>query len=315
MYNTLGFTLLKACTATCPICCFSSTPKDKEKLDLNRVRDYINESKEIEDIKTIAFTGGEPFLLYDELLELIKLTKEAGKKPNTITNGFWASDIEITYERMKTLKDNGLDYLSLSYDAYHRQYVNSQNIKNILKAATQLDVPTTLSIVKVKDEDIGYILDEIGSDVYTTNIKIVPCLPSGRAVTNFADNKFDRTIYSKNCRCVYGGNLVVLYDGNIYPCCSQEVVETNLSIGNFKDLSLKEALHLVRNNSLLYFLRNTDFDFYVRHAKKVGLEIPEKVVNPCELCAALFKGNNIDLFYDYIVENVKQLKRQKIENA
>ena len=310
MYNTLGFSLLKRCTAKCDICCFGSTPSDAEKLNIDRVKEYIEESKEMEQIKTIAFTGGEPFLIYDELLELICLAKEAGKKPNTITNGFWAVSEKVAFERMSQLKEAGIDYLSLSYDAYHGKYIPIQNIRNILKATTKLDIPTTLSVVKIKGEKVGSILDSIESEIYTTNIKIVPCLPSGRAAEIFSDDQFDRTIGTADCRCVYGGNLVVLYDGTIYPCCSQEVVQTGLSIGNFTQMTLKEALHKVRNNGLLYFLRNTDFSFFTKYAEDVlKMELPEKVVNPCELCAILFKENQADSFYEYVLEKIEQLKQ------
>ncbi|SET16990.1 radical SAM/SPASM domain-containing protein [[Clostridium] polysaccharolyticum] len=311
MYDTLGFTLLKKCTAKCDICCFESAPSDEEKLDINRVKEYIEQSKELEQIKTIAFTGGEPFLVYEELLELVRLAKAAGKKPNTITNGFWAADGKTAFSRLKELKAAGIDYLSLSYDAYHGQYIDVNNIRNILNAAAQLGISTTLSIVKIKGEKIGDILDQIGSDIYTANIKIVPCLPSGRAAKMFHEEQFDRTILAENCRCPYGGNLVVLYDGKIYPCCSQEVPDTNLSIGDFNTITLKEALQRVKNNGLLYFLRNTDFRFFTEYAQnELGMELPQKVVNPCELCAILFKENKAGLFYDYVVENIKELKRQ-----
>lgn len=55
---------------------------------------------------------------------------------------------------------------------------------------------------------------------------------------------------------MYGGNLVVVYDRSIYPCCSQMVFETGLSIGDFKELSLHKVLKKVKNNSLLYLLKN-----------------------------------------------------------
>lgn len=313
IYNTLGFTIHRACNASCSICCFSSEPSCKEKLNVNRMKEYIDESKEIEEIKTIAFTGGEPFLEYELLVELISYAKAAGKKVNTVTNGFWANSYEKTYEKLSHLKKCGLDYLSLSHDAYHKKFIKTENIRNILKATTKLEMPTSLAIVKVKDEEVGSIINDIGNDIYTASIKIGPCLPVGRAEKSFSSDQFDRSIESDKARCAYGANLVVCYDGTIYPCCSQVIVNTGLGIGNFEDITLKEAMNKLKNNALLYFLRNADMKFYSDFAKqKLGMEIPKYIVNPCELCALLFKEENIDLFHDHVMENINYLKQRKV---
>lgn len=312
IYNTLGFTIHRACNASCSICCFSSEPTCQEKLNVKRIKEYIDESKEIKEITTIAFTGGEPFLKYDLLAELIQYAKLAGKKVNTVTNGFWANSYEKAYERLMQLKEYGLDYLSLSHDAYHKKYIKTENIKNILRATTKLEIPTSLAIVKVKDEKIGSIIDEIGNDIYTASIKVGPCLPVGRAIKTFSDEKFDRSIETDKARCAYGGNLVVCYDGTIYPCCSQVIVNTGLGIGNFEDISLKDVMKKLKNNALLYFLRNADMKFYSEFAKaRLGMDIPEYIVNPCELCAILFKKENIDLFHEYVMENINIVKKGK----
>ena len=240
IYDTLGFTIHRTCNASCSICCFSSSPSCDEKLNVDRIKEYIDESKEIQEIKTIAFTGGEPFLAYDLLIQLIQYAKHAGKKVNTVTNGFWANSYEKAYDCIAQLKECGLDYLSLSHDAYHKEYIKTENIRNILRATTTLGVPTSL----------GKIIDEIGNDIYTASVKIGPCLPVGRAKEVFKDEQYDRTIETKNAKCSYGGNLVVCYDGTIYPCCSQVIVNTGLGIGNFEDISLKEAMLKLKNNAL-----------------------------------------------------------------
>lgn len=312
IYDTLGFTIHRVCNASCSICCFSSNPSCEEKLDVNRIKEYIDEAESIKEIKTIAFTGGEPFLAYEVLTELICYAKAVGKSVNTVTNGFWADSYEIAYEKLSYLKKCGLDYLSLSHDSYHKKFVKTENIRNILKATTKLGIPTSLAIVKIKDEDIGDIIDEIGNDIYTASIKIGPCLPVGRAQKVFSDDQFDRSIETSRAKCAYGANLVVCYDGTIYPCCSQVIVNTGLGIGNFKDISLHEALSKLKNNALLYYLRNTDMSFFSNYAKyKLGIEIPDYIVNPCELCEILFKKENIDLYNEYVMENIKRLKQGK----
>lgn len=50
---------------------------------------------------------------------------------------------------------------------------------------------------------------------------------------------------------MYGGNLVVVYDRSIYPCCSQMVFETGLSIGNFENIII---LNWNRKDTIYLFL-------------------------------------------------------------
>lgn len=311
-YDTLAFTLHRTCNASCSICCFSSDPDCKEKLNIKRIKEYIDEAKDIDQIKTISFTGGEPFLDYDNLIELVYYAYVANKRITVITNGFWATDYEKTFEMMYRLKQCGLKHLSLSHDLYHKEFIKTENIKNILKVAAKLNIPTSIAIAKMKNEEVGKIIDEIGSDIYTASLKVGPCLPIGRATNNFSNEDFDRTLKSKDAKCMYGKNLAVCYDGTIYPCCSQVVIETGLGIGNFEDISLKDALKKLKNNALLYFLRNSNMDFYTNFAKeKLKMEIPDYVVNPCELCAILFKNDNLNMFYDYVIENIKSKKIRK----
>ena len=137
-YDVLAFTLTQKCSAQCEICCFESSPTCTMSLDINRVREYINSASKLDYIKTIAFTGGEPFLIYNDLRELIKLASLSGKRVTTITNGYWASNYDLVITKIKELKERGLNHLSISYDSYHSEYIDVNNIRNILAMSQQL---------------------------------------------------------------------------------------------------------------------------------------------------------------------------------
>jgi MoaA/NifB/PqqE/SkfB family radical SAM enzyme len=270
------------------------------------------ESADIPKIKNIAFTGGEVFLFYDELKDLISLSKKVGKKSSLATNGFWAVDEEVAYNKMKNLKDRGLNHISISYDRYHGEYVKADNIKNILRASLGLELPVSISVVKLKDESIGSLLDELGSDIYPASIKIGACMPVGEAKKNFSDNSFDRTLKTEYARCTFGGSLSIMPDGKIYPCCSQVIRDTALCIGDFYKLSLAEALNKAKNNVLLYFLRNRPMSFFTKYAtNELGERYPDKIVNPCELCGLLFNPDHIQSLHEYIMSRSNEIKRDE----
>lgn len=312
LYSTLGFALHKKCPASCSMCCFESNPYSKEELNLTTVRSYINQSKSIDMIKNISFTGGEPFLKYDELIELVLLAHRNSKNATCVTNGYWATSYDIAYKKLNELKQAGLTRISVSHDNYHKKFIQTSNIKHILNAAKNLNIPTTLAMVRIKNESMGNLINELGNSLYFTNLQIVPCLPVGGASKSFKPEEFDKTINTTNLKCIYSGNLAIKYDGSIYPCCSQEICNTCLSIGNFEDLSLREALEKIKNNMILYLLRNVPMDYFINIAKQnLNIEIPKYAVNPCEICAILFKPQNLKHYYPYIKDTIMKIKLTK----
>jgi YydG family peptide modification radical SAM enzyme len=294
------------------MCCFQSNPRCTESLDRERVKEYIRQTADIPDIKTVSFTGGEPFLTFQDLEEFIELASQSGKRVTTITNGFWARDYSIAFDKLSRLKALGLSHISLSHDNYHHEFVKSEYVKIVLEAAVQLEISTTLSMVVKKDEKVGHLIDSIGSGLYGPEIYVVPCLPAGGASIVFNDEDFHRTLSIEGLRCIYDGNIIVSYDGFIYPCCSQMILDTGLTVGSFERLSLSQALDKINNNSLLYLLRNEKFDFFIDIAiNKLGMVLPEKVVNVCELCAILFTPENVPLFAPFIMDRIEELEKEQ----
>lgn len=313
-YKTLGFSLHRKCNASCDMCCFECNPNSKEVLDYKRIKEYIAESKEIEDIKTISFTGGEPFLEYEKLYDLVSFSKECNKHTACITNAYWAKSYNTAYELLAQLKEVGLTKMNISHDAFHKQYVPTSFVKNALYALRDLGIPVTLGMIRLKDEDIGGTINDLGDALYSANLQVFPCYPSGGALNSFGFEQFDRTLKPQNMRCIYDGNMVVLYDGTIYPCCSQVIIETGLSIGNFNDISLKEALKKTKNNALLHFLRTKELDFFMEYAKEnLDINIPSLITNPCEICGLLFKKENLEKFIPYVLEQIQPIMSIKEE--
>jgi MoaA/NifB/PqqE/SkfB family radical SAM enzyme len=244
------------------------------------------------------------------ILDLVSFAHQCGKRVTLITNGFWATNMDVTMNKLKSLKESGLNHLSISFDTYHLQYIPILNIKNILKVAQRIDLPITLSMVKIKNEKVGFLLDKLEGELYGVPFEMVPCLPAGRANKCFNDNDFDRRLRSsdKGLRCYYAGNLVVGYDGYIYPCCSQMSMSTGLQIGNFNEISLKDALYKAKNNSLLYLIRNMDMSVFVEYAKSKQVNLPNFVVHQCELCPYLFSKENLTIYKELVKSEIQKIK-------
>ena len=310
-YTTLGFTIHRKCSASCKMCCFESTPGCKEKLDTDSIKKYILSTKENTELAAISFTGGEPFLEYDILKDLIAFTSSNGKMPTCITNGYWASEYDITLEKLKELKTLGLKRLNVSYDNFHKEYVRIGNIINILNAAKYLGIPTFLGMVRSKNDNVGILIDELGDSLTNVNIQIYSCFPVGGAKKVLDESDYIRNIKSEHLSCPYNGYLAVSYDGKIYPCCSQLVVDTELFVGNYSDVDYANTLKKIKNNGILYILRNYGLDFFIDVAKKeLSIDVPGFVTSPCELCAIFFTKDNINKFYPFVKEKIDTLLKK-----
>ncbi|WP_168198843.1 radical SAM protein [Jejubacter calystegiae] len=305
IYKNMVFVLHKKCNASCAMCCFESNPESVERLDINRIRKYVIESKEISCITDVSFTGGEPFLEYRKLLDLCALAKDCGKRVRTITNGYWAASYNKALDRLSELKENGVVKLTVSHDNYHSKYVETECVNNVLKACNEIGLNCDVSLVKIKNEKIGDLIDKMAEDLNNIPVNIIPCLPVGGASKTFSLDDFDRKVTPGKTRCHYGSSFVVSYDGNIYPCCSQTIFDSVLNVGNFYDINLHSALYKLKNNSALYLLRNEcmgDFVLWVK--ENTDIKIPSKVVNVCELCGLLFSPSNVIKTKKYIDERI-----------
>lgn len=306
-YTTLGIALHKKCNASCKTCCFSCNPNCEERLDVDLIKRFIRSTENDLNLSVISFTGGEPFLEYDILKELVSYTTKKGKIASCITNGFWANNTKDTYDILSELRILGLKQLSVSYDNYHKEFVSIQNIRNILNATQQLNIETSLGMVKNKDESINDLISELGDYIININIRISPCIPVGNAKRLFNNMNFIRNTKVKNLYCPYNGYMFMSFDGNIYPCCSHYVTATGLSIGNYKIINFQDSINLIKKNGLLYILRNYGFDFFIDIANKLHINIPNTVVQPCELCSVLFSEDNINKFYPYIKKKIEAI--------
>lgn len=67
----------------------------------------------------IHFTGGEPFLNFDLLVRLAEIAERLGV-PSTFveTNGFWCRDDQVTRDRLRALRQAGLDGILVSANPF-----------------------------------------------------------------------------------------------------------------------------------------------------------------------------------------------------
>jgi hypothetical protein len=110
--------LTDRCTNTCPHCFSSCSPAGAGVVPFAQARKWIHHMAAAA-AKRIVFTGGEPFLYFPMLRNLVHEASTRELAPGVWTNGYWITGLEEFRLALRYLADVGLKRLILSEDAFH----------------------------------------------------------------------------------------------------------------------------------------------------------------------------------------------------
>lgn len=114
----------------------------------DEVPKILDEAKKIKAIDRIAFSGGEPTLYPQKLIDSIKYAKSLGFYVQLKTNGWWGNQAGTV---VASLHEAGLDYLRVSYDTA-RFYPGSPITKAIVRRAA------AIGFVGFKDREFAVVV-------------------------------------------------------------------------------------------------------------------------------------------------------------
>lgn len=310
LFNNIGIALTRKCNASCRMCCFECNPVRTETLTEQEVYDIIEQAKEIDGISRIGFSGGESMLCPDLLFSGLAKAKEAGMRTSLTSNGFWGEDDIMCRRTLNTFRTLGLDSLTISVDHYHLEYVPLSAIINIIRNSRSTGIPLTLAVGdSLEGKRAIDILQDLGADAYTTNLILYPFMPVGRGC-EIPDTAIYQLPYDPEWKCHNNNHLAILYDGSVYPCCSQAVYGSALSIGNIREQALSDIAKKYAGKCIFSTLRRRGLDWFVKIAvERFGMELPDHFHSPCQLCNRLFTDKT---FLDGLSEYIDQEYRQTI---
>lgn len=246
----IGLFLTLQCNAECRHCMFECNRELSEKMSRELAERIIRES----DAQWISFTGGEPFLEYESLLNLTHFAHNSGLKTEVVTNGYWAEDRETAKKVLTPLLDAGLDVLNLSVDDYHQEFVPLENVKNAYWAAVDLGLKIVLMVSKGRDTKISkenfreligddLIQDPEGSRLINPHSVIFETqfTPIGRGV----GLEYEPQLFT-NLRCGEAlRDIGVMPNGDVLPCCGP--LGTKITLGNLNEEPLESILSRAEN--------------------------------------------------------------------
>lgn len=311
MFSKLAIALTDRCTASCDMCCFGCSPKGEQHLETALVKKVIDEASEGGSIKTVGFTGGEPFIYFDQLLECASYANDRGLEVTINSNGFWGRDNLSAKEKVKGLRKAGVSGIWFSADRFHQSFVPPSDLFQAMSIAKDAGFGVVVTVIETEDHYERALLPEL-QKVSDKVIKSM-LLPAGKAADIYSGENVKKCNVN-TCVCGYEGKALLCFDGNYYMCCSPFVREVaRLKLGRALDTPLRDLGRIVAKNDYLYVMLKCGLFWYAQAAGEAGFELEEKVSGCCELCSRIF-GNAE--FMASIKEKVsKEADRQRIRQS
>ena len=257
---------------------------------------YVEEAAELPRMEWISVTGGEPFLLYDEMLRIIRHASELGLKTECVTNCYWAVNQERAEERLNELVEAGLDVINISVDDFHQRFIPFERVENCYEAAKRLGLKVVIQSVYSRGSRLR--LEEIIRRLGDGSIRVLGPRPRGKPLYAIAIESgfipigrgamIPREEWPLGSGPVEGPCQVVLRDisispdGRLLPCCSALGLLPNASIGSLTEKKLGELLEEAMKMEVFRWLREIG---PLGIAKRTGFNLDsEGYVNRCHLC-------------------------------
>ena len=257
------------------------------------------------DNAKIHITGGEPFLYWEKLQEILE---EAGKenlgKVDLIeTNGFWATKEKLIKQRLKRLNELGMNRFKVSTDPFHQEYVDIEPIRRLAEIASEilgservlvrwrkyLDEPAEMKALSVTGRQQKYI----------SAMKDYPCRFTGRAAGRLAElvaASPPEEFTSMNCKSNLLSAKGVHIDpfGNVFSGTCSGIIVGNVNQTKLEDIW--KQFHPEQNEFI-----NTLFNFgpfgLLEQACKLGYQKAKVYASKCHLCTSIR-----EFFYDKGIE-------------
>ena len=277
----IAFGYSTRCNIRCAHCVAADDDVDESKMELGRAKEIIREMADV-GVGGISFTAGEPFIYFDDLLELVSLCSELQMYTRIVTNSYWAKSQEEAEQRLGLLHQCGLCQLRMSYSRWHQQHVPRQNVLNAATACVKNGIDYFISFVTDFTEE-----DDLYEQFLRDNdLKFFPepVIYAGRAEDIGRKTIF--TDYQANC-CTM--NPYLAPDLTMYACCDagSHFTKTHFFLlGNLLNNSIDQLFSKSETDPLYNCIRSMGISNIASFAGVKAREIVS--YRKCDLCKKLF---------------------------
>lgn len=292
------------CTAACENCCFGSHPGIEQRIPLERMLDYIDQAAEMKSIRLLVFSGGECFMLGDDLVIAVAHATIRGIATRCVSNGYWAASDERAHARLEPLWRAGLRELNISTGDYHQQFVKPSKVVTGALAAVALGMKVVVVVESRKGR--GFTAEHLYSDsrfaavaADSARSHLLTVIESpwismqhGDAIEYLSSGLTNRTnLHSrKGCDSVLN-TIVVTPSEQLGACCGLTREQINeMHVGSLRDTSLRELYQKAVQDLLKIwiFVEGPEQILAWAATKDSAIEWENKYSHHCDACRALY---------------------------
>ncbi len=296
LWSSAGLLLTYKCSASCEFCYYNCTPQKNGLMSVDTAVSAWQSLKTLAGNRAkIHLTGGEPFLYFETLEQILIAAKKQSLGPVDMieTNASWATNEKIAREKISRLNELGINKLKISCDPFHQEYVDIKFVRILTQAATEILGQSRVLIRWEKylqnPVEMKNIPPEKLQENYLNCLKDYPCRFTGRAAGQLASmvaSKPIETLASKNCSADFLGAKSVHIDpyGNVFSgTCS------GICLGNITQTPLEKIWQDFRpsNNEVINTLFTAGPYGLLTKAVDAGYFPLPAYADKCHLCTHL----------------------------
>lgn len=296
LWRSAGLLLTYKCNGACEFCYYNCGPEKNGLMPVDTAISAWQSLKILDgDSVKIHITGGEPFLYWERLQEILKEAEKQnfGKVDLIETNGFWATNEKIIRQRLKRLVELGMSRFKISTDPFHQEYVDIEPVRRLAEIATRILGPERVLVRWQKYLEDSAKMKSLSSagreQKYISAMKDYPCRFTGRAAGRLAElvaSKPIDAIASMNCKSDLLGAKGVHIDpfGNVFSGTCSGII-----IGNVNQTRLEDIWK--QFGPAECELINTLFNYgpygLLEEADKLGYKKVKFYADKCHLCTSI----------------------------
>lgn len=281
------------CPLTCAHCCFSSNPRNKDRLPIEQIIATIEELDR-NSVEMVAFTGGEPFLLGKQLISAVAAARQRGFVTRVVTSAYFAKTPEMAARKLGPLRDAGLCEVSISWDDFHEEFVDFSCVYNAFWESKRLGMTTAVNTVQAAETrwTADRVRQELGLSPDSEDVIVEsPVNLTGRAESQLADAGFRPTRSIGPCPYVMTGPTLSATN-KLLACCGVIPHTPHLTLcDDFQPQKLHEAIERGQHSALLNWLYlRGPYAIMEYIGERHGVSVPAKneIGGNCEACRHLF---------------------------
>ena len=297
MRTDIGLVMTQQCPVGCRHCLSPRTTQVPDLPALETHQAWIAQVSQVDHCKSIIITGGEPFLYFQRLLQVVEACRTQVLRPTVFTSAYWATSGEIAAGKLKQLAHAGLTGITVSTDEYHQERVPLANVSRVLHAAKECGMsckvalthlPRGRSAAQVK----RHLRSELGQRTLDgVQIEAGAIVKSGRA----CDLVFPETRPPEQLKLVCNAlGPVIQPDGTVASCCRAPLPSTSpLMIGDLNAEDFQPIYQRFLSHPIIPFIQTWGLlemlERLINEGLATGLEgyRDAREEEICELCQAI----------------------------